>query len=233
MDSAALSRVKNLIVPKKIKYPLKIVFISDTHGFHADLNLPTGDMIIHAGDISKRGHLSEVLDFLAWYESLDFKYKIFIAGNHDFFFEESMTEEIERIIPNGIIYLNDTGIDIEGISIWGSPVSPRFFDWAFNRDRGAHIKSHWDLIPNKTDILITHGPPLNILDRTIRGDLVGCEDLTNAVKRINPRVHVFGHIHEAYGVIEQAKTKFINASVLDVKYKLVNPPVELNFNLLS
>lgn len=186
-------------------------------------------MIIHAGDISKRGTQSEVVDFLDWYQSPQFKHKIFIAGNHDFFFEQNNAEMIHDIIPKEIIYLNDSGIQIDGIRFWGSPVSPRFFDWAFNRDRGADIKAHWDLIPPKTDILITHGPPYNILDQTLRGDIVGCEDLFEAVERTRPRVHVFGHIHEAYGEVEKSGTKFINASVLDVRYKLVNSPIEFQY----
>ena len=203
---------------------MKIVAISDTHGMHRQLELPSGDMLIHAGDISKRGYKTEVLDFLEHFSSLDFKYKVFIAGNHDFFFEKESNEEITKLIPPNVIYLNDSGVQIEGVNIWGSPVQPEFFDWAFNRQRGAEIAKHWDLIPNDTDILITHGPPMGILDKTTQGLDVGCEELTKKIKSLNLKMHIFGHIHEAYGNLQKDGVDFINASVLDVRYRLVNEP---------
>jgi Icc-related predicted phosphoesterase len=114
---------------------------------------------------------------------------------------------------------------IEGLNIWGSPVQPWFYDWAFNRKRGSEIKKHWDMIPNNTDILITHGPAYGVLDKTIRGEPVGCEELRKRISVINPRISICGHIHEAYGQEFIAQTKFINASVLDVHYQLVNAPI--------
>ena len=206
---------------------MKIVCISDTHGQHRALTLPKGDMVIHAGDITTRGRKDQVHDFLNWYAKLDFKYKIFIAGNHDFFFEKESPEEISNLIPAGIIYLNDSGIEIEGLKIWGSPIQPWFYDWAFNRQRGAEIKAHWDLIPNNIDILITHGPPYGLLDLTIRREHVGCLDLLNKIRAIKPKTHVFGHIHEAYGKHESLGTTFINASSLNVHYQPVNAPIEI------
>ena len=183
-------------------------------------------MLIHAGDVSKRGHKSEIQDFLVWFSIQPQLYKIFIAGNHDFFFEETSEAEINKIIPENIIYLNDSGITIEGIKIWGSPVQPRFFDWAFNRDRGEDILKHWNLIPDDTDILITHGPPYGILDLTNRGLRVGCEELRKKVDLIRPKYHIFGHIHESNGIENKENTIFINASVLDLRYRPVfNPTV--------
>ncbi len=204
---------------------MKIVAISDTHGYHGQLCLPSGDMLIHAGDVSSRGSEREVLNFLHWFSDQDFKYKIFIAGNHDFFFERAEEERIKSIIPEDVIYLNDSGMTIDHITIWGSPVTPWFFDWAFNRHRGADIKKHWDLIPQNSDILITHGPVHGILDRTIQGKRVGCEVLKETIDRIKPKVHVSGHIHEAYGLEQTEDTLYINASVLDVGYRLVNEAV--------
>jgi Icc-related predicted phosphoesterase len=138
---------------------------------------------------------------------------VFIAGNHDFFFEEAPLSEINALIPNNVIYLNDSGVHIEGIKIWGSPVQPRFYDWAFNRDRGEHIKKHWDLIPKGTDILITHGPAYGILDLTMDMRQVGCEELRKKVEEIKPKYHVFGHIHESHGIKTEEGTVFINASI--------------------
>jgi Icc-related predicted phosphoesterase len=205
---------------------LKFVAISDTHGQHADLLLPKGDVLIHAGDISMRGREIEVLRFLEWFSKQDFEHKIFIAGNHDFYFEKRPAEEIKKVIPENVTYLNDSGITIDGIKIWGSPIQPWFYDWAFNRQRGDEIQKHWDLIPSDTTILITHGPVYGILDKTTRGEKVGCENLLRTLQKIKPRIHVSGHIHEAYGEMKGDETVFINASVLNEKYELANAPIE-------
>ncbi|MFM2394957.1 MAG: hypothetical protein RLZZ546_2940 [Bacteroidota bacterium] len=213
---------------------MKIVAISDTHLKHRKLHLPQADMIIHAGDVSSRGKESEIIDFLSWYEDLkNYKYKIFIAGNHDFYFENNIKEEIEKIIPPSVIYLNDSSVCIEGINIWGSPISPWFYDWAFNRQRGPEIKKHWDLIPQDTDMLITHGPVFGKLDRTVGGSHVGCEDLLNTILSIKPKIHICGHIHEGYGVNEGKFTTFINASVLDINYEIKNRPIVFEINELK
>jgi Icc-related predicted phosphoesterase len=204
---------------------MKIVTISDTHGYHDLLALPKGDVLIHAGDVSSRGSEREIKDFLEWFSVQDYEYKIFIAGNHDFFFEQADEEMVKAIIPENIIYLNDSGICIEGVHIWGSPVTPWFLNWAFNRNRGADIKKHWDLIPNNTDILITHGPVHGILDRTVQGLNAGCEILKDAIEIIMPGVHICGHIHEGYGMKTLKETLHINASVLDVRYRIVNEPL--------
>ena len=204
---------------------MKFIAISDTHGLHAQLQLPKGDVLLHAGDICSRGTEKEALNFLAWFSEQDYKYKIFIAGNHDFYFEKNSTALINKIIPENVIYLCDSGAQIEDINIWGSPVSPWFYNWAFNRYRGSDIKKHWDKIPHHTDILITHGPVFGKLDITVQGEQVGCVDLLNKVEKINPKIHLCGHIHEAYGEIKSAKTTFLNASVLDENYRLVNEPM--------
>jgi Icc-related predicted phosphoesterase len=205
---------------------MKVIAISDTHSYHDQLVLPEGDMLIHAGDVSKRGDEPEILHFLEWLDNQPFTHKIFIAGNHDFFFEGKSKSYIASKIPSSITYLNDSGITIEGINIWGSPVQPWFYDWAFNRKRGSDILKHWDLIPKDTNILITHGPVAGILDKTVYGSSVGCEDLKNTVKRIKPQFFICGHIHEGYGIEKQSSTTYINASVVNVKYQVVNPPIE-------
>ncbi|EOR93024.1 metallophosphoesterase [Arcticibacter svalbardensis MN12-7] len=205
---------------------MKIIAISDTHGKHRLLrNLPQADMIIHAGDVSRDGSEHSTLDFMNWFSSLDYKYKIFIAGNHDFFFEQEMPNYIKKLIPGNLTYLNDSGVTIEGIRIWGSPITPRFFDWAFNRDRGKEINKHWKLIPKDTDLLITHGPPKGILDLVGLNEMVGCDDLLKRVKLVKPKVHIFGHIHGAYGAKELKSTRFINASIVDEGYMVCNSPV--------
>ena len=204
---------------------MKFVAISDTHCRHHNLRLPKGDVLLHAGDICYKGQKDEVVDFLKWFSQQPFQYKIFIAGNHDFFLESAKASEIEKLIPENVTYLNDCSITIEGLKIWGSPVTPWFFNWAFNRHRGEEIKTHWDLIPADTAVLLTHGPVLGIHDMVINSQRVGCRDLLDKVKEIKPRVHVCGHIHEGYGTLQKFGVKFINASVLNESYELVNKPV--------
>jgi Icc-related predicted phosphoesterase len=202
---------------------MKIVCISDTHGLHEQVSIPEGDILLHAGDISKRGKEHEVVNFNHWLATLPHPHKVIIAGNHDFIFEQNPT--LAQSLITNAIYLNDSMIEINGLKIWGSPISPWFHDWAFNRKRGNEIKKHWDLIPAEIDILITHGPPLGILDYTASGRTVGCEELAKTIIKIKPKIHLFGHIHESYGIVEVNQTTFINASILDLNYKVVNQAV--------
>ena len=208
---------------------MKIVAISDTHGMHKHLEVPLGDMLIHAGDVCNRGTQNEAIDFIEWFSQQAHKYKIFIAGNHDSFFENASVSFIKESIPNNVIYLNDSGITIEGIHIWGSPIQPEFFNWAFNRNRGEEIAEHWKMIPQNTDILITHGPPFGILDLTADGKKVGCQDLLETIQEVLPKYHIFGHIHEAAGQTDVEGTYFINASSANENYRLVNEPIVFNY----
>ncbi|MFT4761505.1 MAG: Icc-related predicted phosphoesterase [Paraglaciecola sp.] len=212
---------------------MKITFISDTHGKHGELTtaIPKDtELLIHAGDLSSMGKPEELSKFLNWYNDLPIPNKIFIAGNHDFLPEESpsLFRSILDNFPN-LIYLENEEVVIENIKIWGSPITPFFFNWAFNRQRGPKIRRYWEAIPEDVDILVTHGPPLNFGDRTTQGELVGCKDLLDIVEKIKPKYHTFGHIHEGYGRYENDATTFINASVVDARYEMVNAPVSINF----
>lgn len=207
---------------------MRIVAISDTYGQHRKLNLPEGDVLIHAGDISNKGDDLEIFDFINWFENQNFKSKIFIAGNHDFYFERNTPKEIEKLLPKDIYYLNDSGVEIGGIKFWGSPITPWFYNWAFNRHRGIDIAKHWELIPQDIDVLITNGPMFKRLDENIEGKHVGCKDLFIKSQALNLKAHIFGHIHESYGIVERQNIKFLNASVLNEKYQLVNNPLVLD-----
>lgn len=206
---------------------MKVVLISDTHTRHEKVQVPEGDIIIHAGDVSSRGTYDEVLRFIDWFKNLPFRYKIFIAGNHDFYFEKN-SPLVRSNFLDGLIYLENSMIEIEGLSIYGSPYTPEFFNWAFMKKRGEEIMQVWNMIPPKIDILITHGPPYSILDKNIMGAPCGCEELLKKVKEMKPNVHVFGHIHEAYGMMEDGGTKFFNASILDEGYRVVNKPLVID-----
>jgi len=208
---------------------MRIICISDTHGKHQDVKLTAAEMIIHAGDMSEMGTKEQIVDFVNWFSSLDYQYKVLIAGNHDFFFELATSKEIKKLIPDGVIYLNDSGIEIEGLKLWGSPVQPQFYNWAFNRSE-KKIRLHWNEIPDDTDILITHVPPQHILDKNRRAESLGCPHLTARVKEVSPQYHIFGHIHESYGVIEKNGTTYVNASSLNFLYEYANQPIIIDVN---
>lgn len=203
---------------------MKIVLISDTHGRHRSLQLPPADWIIHAGDLSSRGTQPEVADFMQWYDTLRYTHKVLIAGNHDFLAEDH-PDLFRQLVPPGVHYLEDELLELEGLRIWGSPITPFFHNWAFNRNRGAEIKRYWDRIPDNIDILLTHGPAYGILDRTFTAKHVGCEELAKAMERIQPQYHVFGHIHEAYGMHKENGTTYVNASQVNLWNVLANKPV--------
>jgi predicted phosphodiesterase len=217
---------------------MRVVCVSDTHRRHEKLEMPGGDLLLHAGDITRHGEREDVEAFDAWLGSLPYRHKVVIAGNHDFLFQQE--PRLAQSLITNAVYLEDSGATVEGLRVWGSPWQPWFFDWAFNLRRGQPLREKWELIPPGTDLLLTHGPPHGILDQvqkvtskvigavTGQGDHVGCEELLLAVKRLKPRLHVFGHIHEAYGVVEQDGTTFVNASSCDLGYKPVNPPVVLD-----
>lgn len=186
----------------------RITFISDTHNIHHHIpkdHLPGGDILIHCGDVSSRGYREEIKQFLNWFELQDnYEHKVFIAGNHDFFFQDNplQSKELLSEYPN-IIYLQDNMVEIDQIKIYGSPWQPEFYNWAFNLPRnGEKLLEKWKLIPTDIDILVTHGPPFGILDYTVQGLNVGCEVMLDELKRIKPKIHSYGHIHYAYGIRE-------------------------------
>lgn len=206
---------------------MRLVCLSDTHGRHRDLRIPEGDLLLHAGDFSKRGTPAEIRDFNDWLAKLPHPHKVVIAGNHDFLFERE--PDVARELLSAATYLEDSGVVIDGLKIWGSPVSPRFFDWAFNRSRGPEICTHWAQIPPATDLLLVHGPPAGILDRTWLGQHVGCQDLKQVVAALKPACVVFGHIHEGYGHVRQGETLYVNAASLDQRYRPVHSPIVLDW----
>lgn len=203
---------------------MTFVAISDTHGKHRQLQLPKGDVLIHGGDFCHYGSTDDVRDFLDWYALQDFEYKILIGGNHDFLAYEN-PEEFLLSLPPGITYLRDSGTTINGIKIWGSPYVPDLVRWAFGERRGRAMRLHWDLIPQDTHVLITHTPPLDILDKTRSGNSIGCEALAVRLKTLQVKYHVFGHVHNGYGTVRIQDTLYMNASNIDSSLGLVNPPI--------
>ncbi|RGB44021.1 Metallo-dependent phosphatase-like protein [Rhizophagus diaphanus] len=216
------------------------------------------NIVVHAGDMTGLGKVEQVKDTINWIKNLPHKYKVIIAGNHDLTLDETFYEKnwnrfhyskedpkeainIIKNAGNGVVYLNEESFTIpdKGIQIWGSPWTPEFCEWAFNGQRGQFLKEKWGQIPQTTHILMTHGPPYKILDKTHHtGENVGCVDLLERIKVIKPYVHIFGHIHEAYGVLEKTwestdqdrkKTIFINASTTTIKYEPENAAVVFDY----
>jgi Icc-related predicted phosphoesterase len=192
---------------------MKLVIISDTHEYHQVVKVPDGDVLIHCGDFTHIGHSGAIERFLEWFASQEHKHKIFICGNHEI---EGMNEDL---IPNGVIYLENNSCIIDGVKFYGSPYTPKFYDWGFQYER-EH--ADWSHIPNDTDVLITHGPPLGILDYVPGGGNVGCESLLQRVKEVAPKLHCFGHIHYSSGEEVVGETKFINAACCNEAYIPLN-----------
>lgn len=217
---------------------MKIHCISDTHLKHGFVNFEENiDMVIFAGDAGTTKEVGEnannLLNFIEWFKYYPAKYKIAIPGNHDKCIEKGLVTKDDFYI-NGIKLLIHESINIEGINIFGSPYTPTFgTGWAYNVDRGK-LTPYWEQIPENTDILVTHGPPYGILDITTDYNTnalihVGDKELKNRIKEINPKYHIFGHIHNESNVINagifkpsDSKTTYINASVLNLRYEYCN-----------
>lgn len=207
---------------------MKITCVSDLHGETPQLD--GGDLLIVAGDLTGTDKLSEYEAFVRWLNKQDYKKKIVIAGNHDGLLESEGSQLLKWAADTE--YLQDSGTEFNGLKIWGSPWTPEFCDWHFMLQRGDQIKAKWDLIPDDTDILVTHGPPVMILDQVnsprLQGDHVGCADLYDRVKKLpNLKLHVFGHIHESYGKKVIDGCTFVNASIMTREYEPENKPIQV------
>lgn len=213
---------------------LNLVCISDTHGDHENVSLPSGDVLIHAGDLTGHGTKEETQAFFRWFGMQNFNYKICVAGNHDTYMEQDPTACQEMANSAGVVLLNDSGCNVEGVAIWGSPITPRFLDWSFMRDPGDDIEAHWNLIPVDTDVLITHGPAYGILDEVDRegGDRehTGCPSLLKRIELVQPSFHVFGHIHEDFGRIENGNVSHCNVSTMNKQYEISNKAVVIQLD---
>lgn len=169
------------------------------------------------------GSREEIIRLNHWLGTLPHKYKIIIAGNHDWLFQKK--PELARSLITNAIYLEDSKAEAMGLEIYGSPWQPEYMSMAFNLPRGRALAQKWAMIPTGIDILITHGPPYQVLDEVPNGERVGCEALLDAVRRVRPRLHIFGHIHHSYGQLKADSTEFANASICDESYVPANPPL--------
>lgn len=212
---------------------LKIVCISDTHNHDlVNMKLPEADLLIHCGDWSGRGTIQELVKINKQLQFIKNKYKygiIGIPGNHDWLFETNPT--LAKEIMDNVKILIDEAIEIEGVKIYGSPWQPEFCSWAFNLPRGERLEEVWSRIPEDTEILISHGPPMGILDLTPRGEHVGCLDLRNRIEELkNVKYCLFGHIHKTYGTEIINNITYVNASICDETYYANNEPILLDYH---
>ena len=207
---------------------MRIIHISDTHTKHEELILPEGDMIIHSGDFS--GSLASGYCFFEWFEGLDYKYKILVAGNHDSILamHNNVKEKQMELAKRGIIYLEDSSIEIEGIKFHGSPWTLNYGNYNFMCSE-QQIAFYWEKIPNDTNILITHSPAFGILD--VAPDKTGLKNLGSSSLRYKAeslkdlKYHLIGHIHEGYGIDKGDDYTTINSSIFILKGKLRKPHV--------
>jgi len=209
---------------------MKIVCISDTHGKESQMteSVPEGDILIFAGDATNVGELHQVQRFNEWSKQFAHPHKLFVAGNHDFSFENSHQKKEAKSLLTNWTYLEDSEVTISGVKVYGSPVQPWFHDWAFNRRRGADIKKYWNAIPDDVQILITHGPVEGILDIVEHppGFHVGCEDLKNRILDLKQlKVHICGHIHCSHGMEVHNGVTYINASICTEQYVPSQSPI--------
>lgn len=202
---------------------MKLVVLSDTHASHWDVGVPDGDVLIHAGDVMGYSHnQSQLRDLARWFKSLPHPHKILVPGNHDGIFQQRPA--FCRDLLTDVHVLIDQAIEINGIHFYGSPWTLPFYDWYFMKDE-VLMPLVCEPMPNGTDVLITHGPPKFILDTAPDGYHCGSETLLRRIREIQPKLHVFGHIHTCGGRTETSLgTTFVNASVLNDEYDVVYPP---------
>lgn len=217
---------------------MKIAAVSDLHENLPEI--PECDLLLVAGDITYglyndlvAQHRFIYTKFKDWVDSVPAKQVVVIAGNHDQNVEKWGWPALPEW-PLNFHYLQDEGIEIDGIKIWGTPWQPYFYNWAFNSSENnpeGFLKEKFDLIPDDTDIVICHGPPHGYGDRVgdqrdLRAERVGSRALTDALRRVNPRLMVCGHIHAGTGdyQLHGKQTRIINAAIVNERYHVKRGP---------
>lgn len=209
----SISEWRHIVPAQPLTDAVSVVCVSDTH--NSQFDIPLGDILIHAGDLTQSGSFEELQAALDWLKRQPHPHKLIIAGNHDLLLDSSLDATIaagrdggaaavaarrERLDWGDINYLQDSSTEItcpngRRLRVYGSPKSYRHRNWAFQYPRSESERTWRGVIPDDTDILITHGPPRAHLD-ILR---LGCPALLGEVWRVRPRLHVFGHVHEGYG----------------------------------
>ena len=205
---------------------MNIIGIGDNHD-HNEL-LPKADVLIHTGDFSFLPRevdyvfaLQEFSRFAEWMNDQDFKYKIYVPGNHDQFVQKHLSLAKEMLDAHILI---DEAIEIENLKFYGTPWTIHFCSWYWTKEY-AQLEYIYDQIPQDTDILITHGPPHSILDQPLpkSKENLGCKHLYNKVLKLkNLKAHFFGHIHGSSGTVVKDGVSFFNCSIMNERYFPIN-----------
>ena len=207
--------------------------ISDVHNRYKDLVVPPCDLLISTGDYSFRGDISETRNFHKWLDEQPATYIISVMGNHELGVEKNF--ELHKVLAleqcPRVHFIEEGLIQIEDLKIWCSSYTPAFCDWAYNVYTDEDLKKHWDMIPEGIDILATHGPPYGMLDEVFcppsYAEHKGCRKLWDAVLRVKPKAHIFGHLHYHYGQKEFNGIKFYNIANCNDSYKIERQPTEI------
>ncbi|RQM28435.1 hypothetical protein B5M09_007626 [Aphanomyces astaci] len=205
-------------IPRRV---VRVVCISDTHGKHDLMEIPPGDILIHAGDFTNIGTHNQLRRFASWLAALPHPHKVVVAGNHEYSLDA---------------YWYIKGGGRKRHKQFQDPAISRQIltdvCTAFNLRPGNESTAHWQAVPDNVDILVTHTPPHGILDMNFRGQTCGDEALMDEVlSRIRPRFHVFGHIHEGHGTVEMDGTTFVNASSCNLRHQPHNTPIEFDISV--
>lgn len=220
---------------------MKIVCVSDTHTLHKHVNVPDGDVFIHAGDMTNIGEDQDLLEVSEWISDLPHKHKIVICGNHEKKYSED-TESIKAYFECfGIKVLHNETITIDGFKFYGEPRTPEFYNWGWAYNPGYEAELVWEKMPEGIDVLVCHGPPLGYGDIAPRlygfcqgsaykeENHVGCPTQLKHLKRVQPKLVVCGHIHFSHGIyMTDFGTTVVNASICTEAYKPTNKPIVVN-----
>lgn len=207
---------------------MRIVGLSDTHKQHKEVHVPDGDVIVFAGDMCGGGGEKSARRFVEWFSNLSHSHKIVVAGNHDRCLDNSARVMVkDYFYEKGLIYLEHEPYEIEGIKFFGSPYTPIFGHWSFTLKRGEELARQWRQIPDDTNVLITHGPVYGIRDQSgFSSEHCGCRDLGDRVSELSElKLHIFGHIHDGYGVSHINGKTFANVCICNEEYEPVNKPI--------
>ncbi len=208
-----------------------ITLIADTHNQHQQIFIDKCDVLIIAGDYSRKNLEKEVKEFIKWLARQPARYKILINGNHDRFSYRHPKAFNHLIAEHEIIFLENNSISIEGINFWGSPVTVPVIDGIYNQveRKNSDRKLIWDTIPDYTDIVITHSPPFGIKDAVRNNEHLGCKFLYDKILQIKPKYHLFGHIHQDYGEYESNNIHFINGAIVNNSEEVIRKPISFSY----
>jgi Icc-related predicted phosphoesterase len=203
-----------------------LVLFGDTHELHREVEVPAGDVLICVGDFTMFSkNLSAIEDFNEWLGELPHRHKIVVPGNHEFFLESN--PERRSLLDNANVLI-DESIEIEGLNIHGSPMTP-LYGAAFGMSSPKDRQRHWSKVPDDTHVLLTHGPPFGILDLPPdQAERMGDPELRKRGRALaSLRLHAFGHVHGAHGAIEQDDVTFANVALMGPLGDLVQGPTVL------